>query len=82
MWLLGAFIATCGTVVYMELGTGLPRNGGEKNYLEFVYRRPKFLISCAFMGYTLIMVRSINIQGSVPEPTPTEYVNGKQCRFQ
>lgn len=69
MWLLGAFIAICGTVVYMELGTGLPRSGGEKNYLEFVYRRPKFLISCAFMGYALIMVSLIKIfQSYFPDP--------------
>ena len=58
MWLFGAFIATCGTVVYIEFGTGLPRNGGEKNYLEFVYRHPRFLASCGFMMYTFIMVRS------------------------
>ncbi|KAH9477578.1 High-affinity methionine permease [Psilocybe cubensis] len=40
MWLVGASIAACGTAVYVELGTGLPRSGGEKNYLEFIYRRP------------------------------------------
>ncbi|KAF8198485.1 APC amino acid permease [Pholiota molesta] len=55
MWLVGALIAACGTAVYIELGTGLPRSGGEKNYLEFIYRRPKFLVTCAFTAYTLIM---------------------------
>ncbi|KAF8157117.1 APC amino acid permease [Crassisporium funariophilum] len=55
MWLIGALIAACGTAVYIELGTGLPRSGGEKNYLEFIYRRPKFMVTCAFTVYTLIM---------------------------
>lgn len=32
MWLVGALIAAAGTAVYMEFGTGLPKNGGEKGY--------------------------------------------------
>ncbi|KAJ7624850.1 APC amino acid permease [Roridomyces roridus] len=55
MWVLGALLAGAGTAVYVELGTGLPRNGGEKNYLEFIFRRPRFLVSCAFVAYTLII---------------------------
>ncbi|KAF9041462.1 APC amino acid permease [Panaeolus papilionaceus] len=55
MWLVGALIAACGTAVYIDLGTGLPRSGGEKNYLEFIYRRPKFMATCIFTVYTLIM---------------------------
>ncbi|KAF9525454.1 APC amino acid permease [Crepidotus variabilis] len=54
MWLIGAAIAACGTAVYIELGTGLPRSGGEKNYLEFIYRRPRFMITCVFTAYSLI----------------------------
>ena len=34
---------------------GLPRSGGEKNYLEYIYRRPKFMVTCIFTAYTLIM---------------------------
>jgi len=41
LWLIGALIASAGTAVYVELGTGLPRSGAEKNYLEFMYRKPK-----------------------------------------
>ncbi|KAJ6576031.1 APC amino acid permease [Mycena vulgaris] len=54
MWVLGALIAVAGTTVYVELGTGLPRSGGEKNYLEYMYRRPKFMVSCTYGVYTLI----------------------------
>ncbi|KAJ7245653.1 APC amino acid permease [Mycena haematopus] len=53
MWVLGAIIAIAGTTVYVELGTGLPRSGGEKNYLEYMYRRPKFMVSCTYGVYTL-----------------------------
>ncbi|KAG6010717.1 hypothetical protein E4U43_008541 [Claviceps pusilla] len=55
IWLAGMFIAAAGTAVYMELGTGLPRNGGEKNYLEFVYRRPRFLVTCMYTGYVMLL---------------------------
>ncbi|KAF8655580.1 hypothetical protein AX16_003001 [Volvariella volvacea WC 439] len=54
MWVLGSLVAAAGTWVYVELGTGLPRSGGEKNYLEFIYRRPKFLATCAFSIYAFI----------------------------
>ncbi|KAF8799568.1 APC amino acid permease [Phlegmacium glaucopus] len=64
MWLVGAFIAACGTAVYIELGTGLPRNGGEKNYLEYIYRRPKFMVTCTFIAYTLIMASHPIITGT------------------
>ncbi|KAJ3886580.1 APC amino acid permease [Lentinula edodes] len=54
MWLLGALIAAMGTTVFIELGTGLPRSGGEKNYLEFIYRRPEFLVTCTYSIYAVI----------------------------
>ncbi|KAJ2983821.1 hypothetical protein NQ176_g415 [Zarea fungicola] len=55
IWVIGMLIAAAGTAVYMEFGTGLPRNGGEKNYLEFVYRRPKFLTTCLYTGYVILL---------------------------
>ncbi|KAI1798050.1 APC amino acid permease [Ganoderma leucocontextum] len=54
MWLLGATVALCGTAVYMELGTALPMNGGEKNYLEFIFRRPKLLVTCIYAMYAVL----------------------------
>lgn len=55
IWLAGMLIAFAGMMVYLEFGTGLPRNGGEKNYLEFVYRRPKFLITALYAGYVVLL---------------------------
>lgn len=42
-------------LVYMEFGTGIPRNGGEKNYLEFVYKRPRFLATGFYTGYVVLL---------------------------
>ena len=56
VWLAGAAIAVCGLAVSMELGCMLPRSGGHKVYLEFMYRRPRFLAS------TLVAVQAIFLQ--------------------
>lgn len=56
VWLIGAAIAACGLAVSMELGCMLPRSGGHKVYLEFMYRRPRFLAS------TLVAVQAIFLQ--------------------
>lgn len=45
LWLVGALIAACGLAVGLEYGCMLPRSGGDKVYLEFVYRKPRFLAS-------------------------------------
>lgn len=55
IWLIGMFIAAAGTAVYLEIGTGIPRNGGEKNLLEFVFRRPKFLVTGLYTGYVVLL---------------------------
>lgn len=53
IWVVGAGIAACGLAVSMELGCMLPRSGGMKVYLEFMYRRPRFLAS------TLVAVQAV-----------------------
>lgn len=55
MWLIGWLIAVAGTAVYCEFGTGIPKNGGEKNYLEYVYRKPAFLTTGLYTGYVLLL---------------------------
>lgn len=45
LWFVGAIIAACGLAVGLEYGCMLPRSGGEKVYLEFTYRKPRFLAS-------------------------------------
>ncbi|KAJ9653446.1 methionine permease, partial [Neophaeococcomyces mojaviensis] len=55
IWVAGMIIAAAGMAVYLEFGTGLPKNGGEKNYLEFVYRRPKYLATGVYTGYVILL---------------------------
>lgn len=45
LWIAGAILAYFGVMVMLEFGSMLPRSGGEKVYLEFVYRRPRYLVS-------------------------------------
>lgn len=53
LWVLGAIIAACGLAVALEYGCMLPRSGGEKVYLEFTYRKPRYLAS------TLMAVQAV-----------------------
>jgi amino acid transporter len=51
IWVAGILITAAGLAVYLEFGTALPKNGGEKNYLEYVFRKPKFLTTGLFSMY-------------------------------
>lgn len=53
LWIAGTILSGCGLVVSLELGCMLPRSGGEKVYLEYTYRHPRFLAS------TLIAVQAV-----------------------
>ena len=55
MWVAGMIIALAGTAVYLEFGTAIPKNGGEKNYLEYVYRKPKFLVTAFYASYVVLL---------------------------
>jgi len=55
IWVAGMLIAFAGTAVYLEFGTAIPRNGGEKNYLEYVYRRPRFLVTALYASYVVLL---------------------------
>lgn len=55
LWVAGMLIAAAGMAVYLEFGTAIPRNGGEKNYLEYVFRRPKFAATGFYTGYVILL---------------------------
>ncbi|KAF5861198.1 hypothetical protein ETB97_000511 [Aspergillus alliaceus] len=48
LWVLGLLLAGAGLCVWLEFGCMMPRSGGEKVYLEAVYRQPKLLITVVF----------------------------------
>lgn len=55
MWLVGSIIAFTGLLTYMELGSAIPKNGGEKNYLEYIYTKPKFLVTAMYASYVFFL---------------------------
>lgn len=55
MWVAGSVIAFSGLLVYMEFGSNLPRNGGEKNYIEFIYTKPRFLATAMYGAYVFFL---------------------------
>ena len=55
LWAVGAIIAISGLYVYMEFGTAIPKNGGEKNYLEAIVKKPKFFITCMYASYVFFL---------------------------
>lgn len=55
LWVIGSLISFCGLAVYLDLGTAMPRSGGERVYLERIFRRPYMLATCMFMSYVVLL---------------------------
>ena len=55
LWVLGLILSFCGLFVWLEFGTMIPRSGGEKVYLEAVYKKPKYLASVVFATFSIIL---------------------------
>lgn len=55
LWGLGAIVAFCGLFVWLEFGCMFPRSGGEKVYLEAVYKKPKLLITIIFSTQAVVL---------------------------
>lgn len=55
LWIVGSLISFCGLAVYMDLGTAIPRSGGERVYLERIFRKPYMLGTCMFMSYVVLL---------------------------
>jgi hypothetical protein len=56
IWVIAGIIATCGAFALLELGTGIPRSGGLKLYLERAYT-PKLAATCIYAFCKLIRGR-------------------------
>ncbi|KAI8579271.1 hypothetical protein K450DRAFT_242466 [Umbelopsis ramanniana AG] len=56
VWVFASLIALTGVATYAELGTMLPRSGGEKEYLAYIYRKPKLLLPYVFAFYEIIVI--------------------------
>jgi hypothetical protein len=55
LWVLGFVLSLCGLFVWLEFGCMFPRSGGEKVYLEAVYRRPRLLATVFFAVQAILL---------------------------
>lgn len=55
LWIVGSLISFCGLAVYLDLGTAIPRSGGERIYLERIFKKPRMLATCMFMSYVVLL---------------------------
>ncbi|KAK3399812.1 amino acid/polyamine transporter I [Sordaria brevicollis] len=55
LWVIGGFLTCCGLSVWLEFGLAIPRSGGEKNYLEYIYKHPKYLASCVLAAQMIFL---------------------------
>ncbi|KAF2748542.1 high-affinity methionine permease-like protein [Sporormia fimetaria CBS 119925] len=55
LWIIGGILTFAGLSVFLEFGLAIPRSGGEKNYLERVYRRPKYVATCVLAAQMLLL---------------------------
>ncbi|KAB8229493.1 amino acid/polyamine transporter I [Aspergillus alliaceus] len=54
LWIVAGMISTCGALVMLEFGTGIPRSGGIKIYLERSFS-PKLLQTCIYLFYCVFL---------------------------
>ncbi|KLO17626.1 amino acid transporter [Schizopora paradoxa] len=55
LWALGFILSFCGLFVWLEYGSMFPRSGGEKVYLEAVYKKPKGLATVVFASNAILL---------------------------
>ncbi|KAI1405070.1 amino acid transporter [Hypoxylon fuscum] len=55
LWIIGGILTFCGLSVFLEFGLAIPLSGGEKNYLERVYRHPRHLASCVLASQMILL---------------------------
>lgn len=55
LWVLGLCLSFAGLSVWLEFGAMFPRSGGEKVYLEAVYKRPKLLATVIFSTQAVLL---------------------------
>ncbi|KAK9777965.1 putative High-affinity methionine permease [Seiridium cardinale] len=55
LWLVGGMLTFCGLSVFLEFGLAIPLSGGEKNYLERVYRHPRYLATCVLASQMILL---------------------------
>ncbi|KAK3359605.1 high-affinity methionine permease [Lasiosphaeria hispida] len=55
LWAVAGLLTLSGLSVYLEFGLAIPRSGGEKNYLERVFRNPRYLSTSVFAVQMILL---------------------------
>lgn len=55
LWVAGLILAYCGLFIWIELGSLMPRSGGEKVYLEAAYPKPRMLVTTVFAVHVIFL---------------------------
>ncbi|KIV95112.1 hypothetical protein PV10_02802 [Exophiala mesophila] len=55
LWVIGGILTFAGLSVFLEFGLAIPRSGGEKNYLERAYQRPRLLATCVLLSQMILL---------------------------
>lgn len=53
-WIVASVLAFSGCYVYLELGSLIPRSGGTKVFLEYIYEKPYMFTSVVFSLYSIM----------------------------
>lgn len=53
-WIVASLLAYSGLYVFLELGSLIPRSGGTKVFLEYIYDRPYMFASVVFSLYSIM----------------------------
>ncbi|OBZ65549.1 High-affinity methionine permease [Grifola frondosa] len=55
LWVPGFMLSFCELFIWLELGTMIPRSGGEKVYLEAMYKKPSHLGTLIFAANAVLL---------------------------
>lgn len=55
LWLLGGVVSWAGLAVYLEYGIRFPLSGGELHYIDFVWTKPKLLMTYTYSIFYIIL---------------------------
>jgi amino acid transporter len=55
LWVAGLILAYCGLYIWIELGSLMPRSGGEKVYLDAAYPKPPMLVTTVFAVHVIFL---------------------------
>ncbi|KAH3670505.1 hypothetical protein OGAPHI_001020 [Ogataea philodendri] len=53
VWLIAGYVSFAGLFCFLELGKIIPRSGGMKVFLEYIYYKPRMLMSVLYNTYSI-----------------------------